>query len=166
MDLTLNADQRAMQAALRDVLRGLWTPDRLRAAAETPALDIESWTALADVGLFGLLVPERDGGMGLGVADAVILLEEVGRSLAPGPIVPTMLAGGLVPSAAVVTTVDTGDPVAVAEHLESATHLVVVDDDGLFLSAVECAATSLTPPVDPLTPVSLVTLPDERGERI
>jgi alkylation response protein AidB-like acyl-CoA dehydrogenase len=62
--------------------------------------------------------------------------------------------------------VDTRDQVPAAEHLESATHLVVVDDEGLFLtSAGECAR-SADRPLDPLTPVSLVSVPRGLGERV
>jgi alkylation response protein AidB-like acyl-CoA dehydrogenase len=171
MDLTLTADQRAMRSALRDVLRELWTPNHLRAAADAPAIDGNSWTALADVGVFGLTVPEADGGMGLGLADAAVLVEELGRALTPGPVVPTLLAAGMIPEAvtgeAVVTMMDTRDPVTVVEHLASATHLVVVDDDGLFLSsAAACVGRTVDRPLDPLTPVSLVSVPPGLGNRV
>jgi alkylation response protein AidB-like acyl-CoA dehydrogenase len=171
MDLTLNDEQRDMRAALRDCLREMWTPDRLRAAADAPAIDRECWSVLAEMGIFGLTLPEHDGGMGLGLADAVVLYEELGRALVPGPIVATLLAAGSVPGAgagkAVVTMVDARDPIPVVEHVESATHLVVVDDKGLFLLAgTECAASPVARPLDPLTPVSLVTVPAGVGERI
>ena len=175
MDLTLDADQRAMQSALRELLRDLWPPERLRAASDAPAVDVESWTALAKVGVFGLTTPEADGGMGLGLADAAVLVEELGRALVPGPVVPTLLAAGIVPGAssgeAVVAALDTrdGDPAAkhVVEHLDSATHLVVVDDAGLFLSAAgECARQPVDRPLDPLTPLSLVSVPSPLGERV
>jgi alkylation response protein AidB-like acyl-CoA dehydrogenase len=171
MDLTMNADQRAMRDALCDILRATWPPERLRAATDDPAVDADSWATLAEVGVFGLLVPERAGGMGLCLADATILFEELGYSLAPGPLVPTMLAAELIPDAnsgkAIVTTVDTRDRVLVAEHIASATHLVVVDDDGLFqYPTTDCVAESLARPLDPLTPVSALTLPASPGERI
>ena len=171
MDLTLDADQRAMRSALRELLRDLWPADRLRAAADKPGVGGESWSALAQVGLFALTVPEAEGGMGLGLADAAVMFEELGRALVPGPVVPTLLAAGIVAGAAsgeaVVTMVDSRDLVLVAEHLTSATHLIVVDDDGLFLpSAGEFTSRPLDRPLDPLTPVSLVTLPHGLGERI
>jgi alkylation response protein AidB-like acyl-CoA dehydrogenase len=63
--------------------------------------------------------------------------------------------------------VDTRDRIAIAEHWESATHLVVVDDEGLYLSATaRCSAVPVDRPLDPLTPLSVVTLPDGLGERI
>jgi len=171
MDLTLSAEQRAMRSTLRELVSSLWPDDRLRAAADAPGLDHGSWTALAELGLFGLTVPERDGGMGLGFADAAVLFEELGRGLVPGPLVSTALAASVVPEAvtgkAIVAMLDTGDPTPLAEHVESATHLVAVNDDGLFLSlAGEYTRQPVDRPLDPLTPLSLVTLPHGLGERI
>ena len=160
MDLTLNTDQRDMRAALRDHLGDVWTPERLRAAADSPAVDRTHWVALAEMGVFRLTLPE----MGLGMADAVILFEELGRALVPGPLTATFLAAGRVPADAVVTMVDTGAPVPLAEHVESATHLVVVDDDGLFL-LTDFATSPIRTPLDPLTPVSRVTVRAGDGER-
>ncbi|MCU1644371.1 MAG: Acyl-CoA dehydrogenase, N-terminal domain [Nocardia sp.] len=171
MDLTLSADQQSLQAALRDILRKVWTPDRLREASNSPALDSANWVALADMGVFGVMLPEEDGGMGLGLPDAVVLFEELGKALVPGPLVATLLAARLLPDAglgkAVVTAVDTRDRVAVAEHFEAATHLVIVDNAGLFLlPTADCVATQVDTPLDPLTPLSSVTIPDRWGVRI
>lgn len=170
MDLTLTADQRAMRSALRELVADLWPQDRLRDAADAPTLDTVRWVALAQLGLFGLILPQDEGGMGLGLVDAAVLFEELGRGLVPGPVVPTALASALVPEVltgkAVVAMLDVRDPTHVAEHLESATHLVAVDDDGLFLlPAGEYTHRPVDRPLDPLTPLSLVTLPRGLGER-
>jgi alkylation response protein AidB-like acyl-CoA dehydrogenase len=113
------------------------------------------------MGVFGLTLPETGGGMGLGLADAVIVFEELGRALVPGPLVATFLAAGLVAGAedggAVVTMLDTRDLAGVVEHLEAATHVVLVGGDGLFLlPADRLTATPAAIPLDPLTPVSHV----------
>lgn len=174
MDLTLTADQRALRAGLRDYLQDNWTPERLRSAADNPAVDGKDWRALAEMGIFGLTLSEAAGGMGLGMADAVIVFEELGRALVPGPLVATFLAAGVVPGVedggAVVTILDAEEPVGVVEHLQSATHVVVVDGDGLFLlPADRLTATPAAIPLDPLTPVSQVRSVSEArslGERI
>jgi len=170
VDLTLSTDQRDLRAALREYLAGTWTPERLRSATVDNALDRKGWRALAEMGIFGLTLPETGGGLGLGLADAVIVFEELGRALVPGPLPATFLAAGLVPGAvdgdAVVTMLDTREPVAVVEHLASATHVVLVSDDGLFLlPAGQLTATPAAIPLDPLTPVSHVTAV-AGGERV
>jgi alkylation response protein AidB-like acyl-CoA dehydrogenase len=109
------------------------------------------------MGVFSLTLPETAGGMGLGMADAVIVFEELGRALVCGPLIPTFLAAGLLDGGEVVTMLDAVEPVGVVEHLDSATHVVVVGDDGLFLlPADRLVATPAAIPLDPLTPVSQV----------
>jgi alkylation response protein AidB-like acyl-CoA dehydrogenase len=171
MDLTLTADQRDLRSGLRDFLRDTWTPDALRAATADPSLDTARWRDLAGLGLFGLVTPEAEGGMGLGMPEAVLLYEELGHALAPGPLTATFLAARLVPEVAdgtrIVTSVDVRDPVQVAEHLGAADGLVVVDDGGLrLLPVAEVDAAPVAVPLDPLTPVSRVTVRPDAGEVI
>jgi alkylation response protein AidB-like acyl-CoA dehydrogenase len=174
MDLTLSSDQRALQAGLRDYLGDQWNADRLRAAADGVALSGKDWQNLAEMGVFGLCAPEAAGGMGLALVDMAILFEELGASLVPGPLVPSVLAAGSVPGVvdgeAIVTMLDTHDPVSLVEHLDLATHVVVVDAEGLFLVPADgLAATPVETPLDPLTPLSHVPAggaPRELGDRI
>ncbi len=51
------------------------------------------WKQISELGWPGLILPEAHGGSGLGFVDLVVLLEEVGRTLLPSPLVPTLLAG-------------------------------------------------------------------------
>jgi alkylation response protein AidB-like acyl-CoA dehydrogenase len=172
MDLTLNADQLALRSGMREYAAARWTADRLRAAATEPAPGGDDWKELAELGVFGLMVPEAAGGTGLSLADAAIVLEEMGAALVPGPLVPSILAAGLVDGAAagdaVVTTLDTAAPISVIEHPGIATHVVVVAAVGLFLQPMtEVAAAPVQTPLDPLTPVAAVAGGDRpRGQRI
>ena len=166
MDLTLNPDQVALRAGIREYLADRWDAGRLRVlvsgstAAAGTALTARDWKELAGLGVFGLLLPESFGGMGLGLADAAIVFEELGAALVPGPLVPTALAVSMIPGAAdgdaIVAMLDltTRGP-AVIEHLGLATHVAVVSGDGLFvLPASGLAATPLEP-LDPLSPVAV-----------
>jgi alkylation response protein AidB-like acyl-CoA dehydrogenase len=182
VDLTLNADQRDVQAGLRRYLGEVWTPERLRAAADAPAdvpaVDRKEWLGLAEMGVFGVTRPESAGGLGLGMADAAIVFEELGRALVPGPLVATFLASEFVPGAVPagtgpgsdpVTMLDLRDPSGVVEHLACAAHLVCVGDDGLDLmpaDAVAAAATQALRPLDPLTPVWQLGALTTGGKRI
>jgi alkylation response protein AidB-like acyl-CoA dehydrogenase len=53
------------------------------------------WDDLAGLGWLGLAVPESDGGQGAGVAELAVVLEELGRAVAPGPVLPTAWAAAL-----------------------------------------------------------------------
>ena len=68
--------------------------ERVRAALPS-GFDQALWTGLADLGAFSLRVPQSAGGLGLGLLDAAVLMEEVGRTLASGPIAETLVAASL-----------------------------------------------------------------------
>jgi alkylation response protein AidB-like acyl-CoA dehydrogenase len=59
------------------------------------------WEALAGPGLLGLHLPEHTGGQGFSVLELSIAVEEMGRVLAPGPYVPTVLASAVINTASV-----------------------------------------------------------------
>ena len=50
---------------------------------------------MADLGWFGLIFPEKYGGSGADFTDLVVLLEEMGQALLPGPFLSTVVLGGL-----------------------------------------------------------------------
>ncbi|MEQ1787546.1 MAG: acyl-CoA dehydrogenase family protein, partial [Acidimicrobiales bacterium] len=54
------------------------------------------WDDLAALGWLGLHLPTADGGEGYGVAELAVVLEELGRSLTPGPFLPTVLASAAI----------------------------------------------------------------------
>ena len=64
---------------------------------------------MAALGWLGLHVPEEHGGSGYGLPELVVVVEELGRALAPGPFVPTVIA-----SAVLVAAAANGDPRAAA----------------------------------------------------
>ena len=99
MDFTFSEDQEAFRDAVRDLLTGMCPPEAVRAAwaAEDP-WDRDRWSALVEMGVVGLLVPEADGGMGMSEADLVLLLEEAGRSALPEPLVESALLAPLLPA--------------------------------------------------------------------
>lgn len=49
------------------------------------------WKQMAELGLTGLAIPESDGGLGLGVTEAALVMEEIGRNLTPSPFLTTAL---------------------------------------------------------------------------
>jgi alkylation response protein AidB-like acyl-CoA dehydrogenase len=53
------------------------------------------WQKLAELGWLGLIYPEAYGGLGLGIVDLTVILEEMGRVVMPGPFFSTVLLGGL-----------------------------------------------------------------------
>jgi len=64
---------------------------RVRAAMPL-GFDRALWSGLAELGAFSVRVPEQSGGLGLGLLDAAVLMEEAGRTLASGPLAETIVA--------------------------------------------------------------------------
>ncbi|WP_298685804.1 acyl-CoA dehydrogenase [uncultured Sphingomonas sp.] len=67
---------------------------RVRAALPS-GFDADLWRGIAEMGAFALRVPEDAGGLGLSTFDAALIMEEVGRTLASGPIVEAIVAARL-----------------------------------------------------------------------
>ena len=87
--------------ALQDAVRG-WMERHCPPAVPRALLDATEetlppfWSELAAQGWLGLHVDEAHGGSGYGVLELAVVLEELGRALAPGPILPTMLAASVI----------------------------------------------------------------------
>jgi alkylation response protein AidB-like acyl-CoA dehydrogenase len=60
-------------------------------AGVVPAVDESAWAAAAELGWFALGLPAEYDGVGCGLADEVLLFREIGRVVAPGPFVSTVL---------------------------------------------------------------------------
>ncbi|WP_369235300.1 acyl-CoA dehydrogenase family protein [Streptomyces sp. R21] len=120
MHFQLTDDQSALKAGVRELLEGRFGRERLRAAVEAPRLDRALWRELGDAGFFALRLPEADGGVGLGLPEAVLAFEEAGRVLLTGPLVATHLAAGEVAGAATGEAVVTAAYGGLVEWMEQA----------------------------------------------
>jgi alkylation response protein AidB-like acyl-CoA dehydrogenase len=93
MEFGLSQEQRLFDDSLRGFLADRLPMERLRALADTGnGFDAGLWQGLNELGLHGLLVPERFGGAGLGVLDAAVAAEALGNAAAPLPFAGTVMA--------------------------------------------------------------------------
>ena len=135
------------------------------AACEGVPVDRARWQDMADLGMFGLLVPEEAGGSGLGAVEGVLLFEQLGAHLVPGPVLWTVLAAPMVEGATagevLVGGVDAAEVdrgAAVVEHPADLDVLLVVDDTGVVAHrTADLAPPASLDPLDPLTPVGRFT---------
>ena len=96
MDFAFSEEQEAIRALAGEILAAEMTQERLRAAERDAAwLDAALWKKLAEANLLGVAIPEAYGGMGMGVIELCVLLEQVGRAVAPGPWLATLVHGAL-----------------------------------------------------------------------
>jgi alkylation response protein AidB-like acyl-CoA dehydrogenase len=168
MQFRLSEDQQALRATIRDFCDGRVGVEALRELEGERSVDRALWRDLAEMGVFGLRLPESRGGVGLGMADAVVVFAELGRRLVPGPLVWTQLAAGLVDGAAtgerVVGGLDASDAASgpwLVEHWDRLDALIVLRVGGVErLDPKGVPATTAGVPLDPHTPLHLVeTLP-------
>jgi alkylation response protein AidB-like acyl-CoA dehydrogenase len=100
MSIAISEEHRA----LAESVAGFLTDHQSRAAARA-LLTAETeelpgfWPELAGLGLLGLHIPEDLGGSGFGLAETLVVAEQLGRHLAPGPYVPTVIASAVLAAA-------------------------------------------------------------------
>jgi alkylation response protein AidB-like acyl-CoA dehydrogenase len=86
MEFTFSDEQDQLRDAVRAFLDQQADGTYMRAMLEDArGVSDDVWQQLAELGWTGVLVPESAGGLGLGMVDLVVLMEEMGRSLFPGP---------------------------------------------------------------------------------
>jgi hypothetical protein len=96
VDLSLTEDQTALSDLLARILTDRCPPERLRELeAEADWFARDAWADLARSDLLGLCLPAADGGGGYGFLEAALMLEQVGRALAPVPLYATLVLGAL-----------------------------------------------------------------------
>jgi alkylation response protein AidB-like acyl-CoA dehydrogenase len=96
MNFGFNEEQELLRNTARKFFENECGSDTVRRLMETPeGISAELWKKLAEQGWLGLIYPEAYDGMGLGLVDLVVLMEEMGRAVAPGPYFSTVLLGGL-----------------------------------------------------------------------
>ena len=146
MEFAFSAEQEELAATVRSLLAKRAGSAAVRAASVSETgYDEELWQTLCEqIGVSGLAIPEEYGGAGFTLLESMIVLEEVGRSLAPSPLLSSLvtaealLAGGtdeakrrLLPRIAageVAAYVVPGEPSLFADQ---ATVLVAATEDGL-----------------------------------
>jgi len=96
MDFALTPEEEALRELARRILADHVTPERLALVeARDDWFDRAAWEALAQARLLGTAIPEDSGGSGLGFLELCLVLEEVGRAVAPVPAWPTLVLGAL-----------------------------------------------------------------------
>jgi alkylation response protein AidB-like acyl-CoA dehydrogenase len=93
MDFELSDDQFALRDGARELLDGLAPTTRVRTVVDAGGgIDHGLWKAMVEQGWTAVEVPDDRGGLGFGAVEVAVLVEEVGRHVAPAPFLPTLLA--------------------------------------------------------------------------
>jgi alkylation response protein AidB-like acyl-CoA dehydrogenase len=93
MNFDFSDDQQAIKRTAKELLADRFKPARVRELAEEGHYDDEAWKELCELGWPGIFIGEEHGGQGLGTVELVILMEELGYTLAPLPFLSNAAAG-------------------------------------------------------------------------
>ena len=93
MSIAISDDHRALSETASDFLTKREARGAARALLEAETESLPAfWSDLVQLGWLGLHLPEEHGGSGYGLEELVVVVEELGRAVAPGPFVPTVIA--------------------------------------------------------------------------
>ena len=95
MDFSITEDQQSLQKLVGEVLADNATHEHLKEleAACWSVFDRTLWRQLAQAGVTGIAVPETAGGAGLGFLEVGLVLEQIGRAVAPVPAAASLVTG-------------------------------------------------------------------------
>jgi 3-oxochol-4-en-24-oyl-CoA dehydrogenase len=100
MSIAITDDHKALADTASDFLLKRDALGAARALLEAPEEGVpDLWKALVDLGWLGLHVPEDLGGSGYGLEELVVVVEQLGRRMTPGPFVPTVIASAVLVAA-------------------------------------------------------------------
>jgi 3-oxochol-4-en-24-oyl-CoA dehydrogenase len=101
MSIAITEEHRALASTVSDFLakQGARAAARDLLTAENEELP-SFWADLSELGWLGLHLPEEHGGSGFGLPELVVVVEELGRAVAPGPFVPTVIASAVLAASA------------------------------------------------------------------
>ena len=96
MDLGLSEAQQMLKNSAQEFLEAECPDTYVREMEDDErGYTAEMWQKLAEQGWLGLIIPEKYGGVELEFQDLIILLEEMGRHMLPGPYFSTVVMGGM-----------------------------------------------------------------------
>ena len=97
MPIAITDEHRELGATVRGVLSAHGSLAANRALLEADGEPRPTfWKEMAELGWLGIHLPEEHGGAGAGLGELVVVLDELGRQVAPGPFLPTVLASALI----------------------------------------------------------------------
>src|SRR5436190_1247782 len=100
MTIAITDEHRALGTTAADLLLKRDARGAARALLEAPIEELpELWSDVVDLGWLGLHLPEAHGGSGFGLEELVVVVEELGRAVTPGPFVPTVIVSAFVEAA-------------------------------------------------------------------
>jgi len=105
VDLGPSEEQRQLVASFTNLLSKASSPEHVR-AAEPGGFDRDLWRTLLDTGALTMAVAEERGGWGASLVDLSLVAEQLGRAMAPAPVLEAQVAARLLAGVASATARD------------------------------------------------------------
>ncbi len=97
MPIAITDEHQELASTVRSVLTSHKTLQAARALLESDDEPRPSyWAEMAELGWLGIHLDEAFGGSGAGLLELVVVLDELGRQVAPGPFLPTVLTSAVI----------------------------------------------------------------------
>ena len=97
MGIALTDEHRELEKIARSFLGAQKARLLARELLDAPTEDLPTfWSDMAELGWLGLHIPEQYGGSGYGLPELIVVVEQLGRAIAPGPFVPTVITSAVV----------------------------------------------------------------------
>ena len=90
MELEFTAEQEELRSSVRSFLEKECPVDVVRAVVETGEAPEKLWGSMVALDWPALAIPEEYGGIGLTILETAVVVEELGRAIAPGPLLATV----------------------------------------------------------------------------
>ncbi|MBI2168666.1 MAG: acyl-CoA dehydrogenase family protein [Actinobacteria bacterium] len=120
MDFEFSPDQEMLRDSVRRFLADRAPISFVREMYDDPrGVRDEVWKGLAALGVAGILVPEEHGGLGLGMVDMGVVLEELGRAVFPGPFLASAVGAVSLADPALLPRLASGDTVGTVALFEA-----------------------------------------------
>ncbi len=95
MNFALSEEQQMLQASANEFVKRESSLKRIRELREDElGFSREIWGKMAELGWQGMTFPEELGGLGQGMVEMIVVMEELGRGLMPEPMLSSVLLGG------------------------------------------------------------------------
>src|SRR3954471_22765282 len=97
MTIAITDAHRELEGVARSFLTRAGARAEARALLDAPDEKLPGfWNELAGMGWLGLHLPESVGGSGYGLPELAVVVQELGRAVAPGPFLPTVMASAAI----------------------------------------------------------------------
>src|SRR5215831_15194192 len=137
MDFDFDQDQLMLRDSVREYLSKECPPEFVRSMSEHPlGYSKEMWKGMAELDWLGLTFPEEYGGLGLGMVELALVLEEMGRAVFPGPYFASVVLAG----AALMMS---GSPAQKSKYLSTIAKGDLVATFGMLEESVDWGAASV-----------------------